>query len=163
MNKLTLDTGTQVFFYEQDHYYLSNFSAFEVRHNGIYFKTAEHAYQCAKFHGLSHMRMKVQSLIINARSAHDAYKIAQEHKAKRVPEWDDLKEHVMYDILVRKVQGHEYVRRKLRETQGKTLIENSWRDDVWGWGPYRDGQNLLGNTWMRVRTDLIEGRIGGCG
>ena len=49
MNKLTLDTDTQVFFYEQDFYVLSNFSSFRVKWAGISFDTAEHAYHFEKF------------------------------------------------------------------------------------------------------------------
>ena len=39
-------------------------------------------------------------------------------------------------------------------TGDRTLIENSWRDDFWGWGPNRDGQNMLGKLWMEVRAEL---------
>ncbi|WP_411543268.1 NADAR domain-containing protein, partial [Escherichia coli] len=44
---------------------------------------------------------------------------------------------------------HEYVRRKLLATGNRCLIENSWRDDFWGWGPNRDGKNMLGTLWMK--------------
>ena len=48
------------------------------------------------------------------------------------------------------------MRRKLLATGDRTLIENSWRDDFWGWGPNRDGQNMLGRLWMEVRAELRE-------
>ena len=60
----------------------------------------------------------------------------------------------MLDILRAKVQQHEYVRRKLLATGDRELVENSWRDDFWGWGPNRDGQNKLGKLWMKVRAEL---------
>jgi hypothetical protein len=60
----------------------------------------------------------------------------------------------MSDILYAKVEQHDYVRRKLLETGNRVLIENSWRDDYWGWGPYRDGQNVLGKLWMEIRAQL---------
>ena len=28
------------------------------------------------------------------------------------------------------------------------------RDDFWGWGPQRDGQNMLGKLWMEVRAQI---------
>jgi hypothetical protein len=31
---------------------------------------------------------------------------------------------------------------------------DSWRDDFWGWGPGRDGKNMLGRLWMEVRAEL---------
>lgn len=151
--RLTLDTDKQVFFYEQDHYYLSNFSAFAIHYDRLCFPTAEHLYHWHKFAGLSSMRQEIQSRIFLARSAHDAFKIAQEEKAKRIPEWDDIKIGVMRDILRLKVMQHEYVRRKLLETGDREIIENSWRDDYWGWGPNRDGANMLGKLWMEVRAE----------
>lgn len=156
MNPLKLDTDTQVFFYEQDHYYLSNFSAFKVAWSGILFDTAEAAYHWEKFrHDLGStadvLARPVRDKILDARSAHDAFKIAQANKPLQRLDWDRVKTNVMRNILVKKVEQHEYVRRKLLETGEREMIENSWRDDVWGWGPNRDGQNLLGKLWMQVR------------
>jgi predicted NAD-dependent protein-ADP-ribosyltransferase YbiA (DUF1768 family) len=59
-----------------------------------------------------------------------------------------------HGILRAKADQHEYVRRKLLATGNRCLIENSWRDDFWGWGPNRDGKNMLGTLWMRVRAEL---------
>lgn len=39
-------------------------------------------------------------------------------------------------------------------TGDRELIEDSWRDDFWGWGPNRDGKNMLGKLWMEVRAEL---------
>jgi hypothetical protein len=44
-----LDAETQVFFYEQEFYVLSNFSAFRLHWRGISFDTSEAAYQWEKF------------------------------------------------------------------------------------------------------------------
>jgi hypothetical protein len=68
-----------------------------------------------------------------------------------------VKVDVMRDILRAKVAQHEYVRRKLLATGDRELIEDSWRDDFWGWGPNRDGQNMLGKLWMEVRAELDHG------
>jgi predicted NAD-dependent protein-ADP-ribosyltransferase YbiA (DUF1768 family) len=27
-------------------------------------------------------------------------------------------------------------------------------DDFWGWGPNRDGKNMLGRLWMEIRAEL---------
>jgi hypothetical protein len=151
--KHTLDTDTQVFFYEQDHYYLSNFSAFNLQWKGKVFPTSEHAYHWEKFDGCE----SVQRLIEFAPSAHEAFKVAERNKAYRREFWDTDKAEVMLDILRAKVQQHGYVARKLLETGDRELIENSWRDDVWGWGPNRDGQNLLGKLWMEIRAELRSG------
>ncbi len=156
MNKHTLDTDTQVFFYEQDYYVLSNFSSFRVCWRGIDFDTSEHAYHYAKFTNFDHDDIDTPVAvaareILAARSAHDAFKIANRNKIHRWSDWDDRKVEIMEEILLAKATQHEYVMKKLLETGDRELIENSWRDDYWGWGPNRDGQNMLGKTWMKVR------------
>lgn len=150
-NRLTLDTPEQVFFYEQDHYYLSNFSAFNLLWCGLIFPTSEHAYQWSKFY--YSMRI-LKHRILDAPSAHAAFKIAEANRSLRRTDWDDNKIVVMKQILLAKAAQHEYVCRKLLETGDRELIENSWRDDFWGWGPNRDGKNVLGKLWMEVRSEL---------
>lgn len=154
------DTDRQVFFYEQDFYVLSNFSAFRIRINTfsplgspreIIFDTSEAAYHWYKFIGNA---PNIAGDILTAPSAHEAFKIAERNKVLRRPDWDDVKVDIMRHVLRLKVQQHEYVRRKLLATGDRELIEDSWRDDFWGWGPNRDGQNMLGKLWMEVRAEL---------
>ncbi len=92
--------------------------------------------------------------IMDAPSAHEAFKIAERSKAERRQDWDAVKVDIMRDILRAKADQHEYVRRKLLATGDRELIEDSWRDDFWGWGPNRDGQNMLGKLWMEIRSEL---------
>lgn len=147
-----LDTETEVFFYEQDFYVLSNFSAFSLEWCGHRFPTVEHVYHWLKFIDSNDL----QQAICDAPSAHDAFRIAQDNKGRRRADWDAVKVPFMHKLLRAKVLQHEYVRRKLRATGDRCLIENSWRDDFWGWGPNRDGKNMLGTLWMRVRAELRE-------
>ena len=146
-----LDTDEMVCFYEQDFYVLSNFSSFKVQWKDIDFDTSEHAYHCEKFFttvvGIAHD-------IQQARSAHEAFKIAERNKQYRRDDWDDVKVDIMRGILFAKAEQHEYVRRKLLATGKRLLVENSWRDDYWGWGLNRDGKNMLGKLWMEVRAAL---------
>jgi ribA/ribD-fused uncharacterized protein len=149
-----LDTETQVFFYEQDFYVLSNFSAFQVVLEGHDFPTSEHAYHWFKFDGIGQDGDDIADRIRLAPSAHEAFKIAERNKAFRRGDWDEMKTNVMARILRAKVSQHEYVHRKLLATGDRELIEDSWRDDFWGWGPNRDGQNMLGKLWMEIRAEL---------
>ena len=144
------DTDTQIFFYEQDFYILSNFSAFGIWWKGHFFATSEAAYQWEKFseHG------DIQHYILYASSAHQAFKLAEGNKDKVRSDWDVVKVGIMWEILHAKVKQHEYVFRKLLATGDRELIEDSWRDDFWGWGPNRDGQNMLGKLWMEIRKEL---------
>lgn len=145
-----LDTNYLVFFYEQDFYVLSNFSSFRLHWQGEDFDTSEAAYHWEKFPDQSQVREAIKL----ARSAHDAYKMAEVNKLVRRPDWDQVKVGIMKEILRAKVDQHEYVRRKLLDTGDRQLIEDSWRDDFWGWGADRGGQNMLGKLWMEVRAEL---------
>jgi len=155
-----LDTPQRVCFYEQDFYVLSNFSSFMVWWRGILFPTSEHAYHWAKFTGgsgyedIDLQRVQARHLIMNALSAHEAFKRAQDLKNLRHTDWDDQKVGIMREIIRAKAEQHEYVRRKLLATGERELVENSWRDGFWGWGSNRDGQNMLGKLWMELRAEL---------
>lgn len=143
-----LDTDQQVFFYEQEFYPLSNFSAFAVEWRGRVWPTSEHAYHSEKF-----VDQADKEIIYECRSAHDAFKNAQ-MMIVTTPNWKEIREVIMYGILTAKLSQHPYVRKKLMETGERELIENSWRDDFWGWGENREGQNALGKLWMRIRTEM---------
>jgi ribA/ribD-fused uncharacterized protein len=148
-----------VFFYEREFYPLSNFSSFRLIWEDWDFDTSEHAYHWEKFPGEFHVR----DLIKRSRSAHEAYQIAQNHKHLQREDWYEVRVHIMKRILQAKVEQHEYVYRKLMQTEDRPLIENSWRDPFWGWGIKKDGKNVLGNLWMEVRTELqlklVEGAV----
>lgn len=146
-----LDNDRQVFFYEQDFYVLSNFSAFSLMWHGKRFDTSEAAYHWMKF---MPNEIGIAAMIRKAPSAHEAFKLAEHYKSVRRKDWDSAKVDIMRDILRAKAEQHEYVRRKLLATGDRELIEDSWRDDFWGWGPRRDGQNMLGELWMEVRAEL---------
>ena len=145
-----LDTETQVFFYEQEFYVLSNFSAFCLDWKGHRFYTSEAAYHWEKFHAHS----RIQEMILEAPSAHEALQIAKHYKDFQLDYWDTIKIDIMRQILKAKADQHEYVRRKLLETSNRELIEDSWRDDFWGWGPNKDGKNMLGKLWMEIRDEI---------
>jgi ribA/ribD-fused uncharacterized protein len=150
-----LDTPERVCFYEQDFYVLSNFSSFNLKWiGGRTFPTVEHAYHWEKFYHNGYMTIALA--IANAPSAHEAFRIAQDNKRLRRPDWDNVKVDIMLNMLRVKACQHEYVRRKLLATGNRELVENSWRDDFWGWGPNKDGQNMLGKLWMQVRNELRE-------
>lgn len=154
-----LDTPRRVFFYEQDFYVLSNFSAFTIQWKGLRFDTSEAVYHWEKFNNpdLTPYERDVLESIRLAPSAHEAFKIGQEHKRLRRPDWDNVKVDIMRQILRAKAEQHEYVYRKLLATGDRDLVENSWRDDYWGWGPNRDGQNMLGKLWMELRDEIRAG------
>ncbi len=139
-----------ILFYGTEHYYLSNFSAFNLYwwRADLTFATSEAAYQWSKFDD-----EKVRKAIHSAPSAHEAYKIAEVCKDQVRLGWSHDKVSIMREILFQKAHQHEYVARKLRESGDRELIEDSWRDSYWGWGQDRNGMNMLGKLWMEVRAE----------
>lgn len=138
-------------FYEREFYPLSNFSSFQVDWRGRRWPTSEHAYQAAHFFDTA---PELAEQIFNARSAHDAFKIAKANADKAPDNWEEVKPAIMEDICRHKLAQNEYVRLKLMQTLDLPLVEDSPKDDFWGWGPNKDGRNELGKIWMKLRAEL---------
>lgn len=147
-----LDTEREVLFYENDFYPLSNFSAFAMHWKGLRFDTSEAVYHWEKFHDTA---PDIAEAIRRELSAHEAFKLAQQHADKQRSDWKLVRVDVMRDILRAKLAQHAYVRHKLAQTGDRELIEDSWRDPFWGWGKHRNGQNMLGKLWMEVRAEFL--------
>lgn len=144
------DIKEPILFYEREFYVFSNFSSFAIEWEGKLYMTSEHVYHSEKFQD-----EEMKGLIRTTRSAHDAQKLAFANKDKYRPDWDDVKIGIMKKILHVKVSQHPYVKKKLLESGDRELIEDSWRDNFWGWGPDKDGENHLGKLWMEVRAEVI--------
>lgn len=154
-----LDTETQVFCYVDEFYCLSNFSPFRLLWRGQDFDTSERAYQWEKFFDRSdEKRREIREALLHARSAHDAFQLARTHHDAVRREWPSIHLDTMKTILEAKVYQHAYVARKLRETGTREIIEDSWRDAYWGWGPHKDGKNMLGKLWMQIRDQISKGQ-----
>ena len=138
------------FFYTYEWGCLDNFSAFAVEWRGRLWPTAEHAYQSAKFEA-EQMIERIHA----TRSAHDAKRIANDPEYRPLirPDWQAVKRDVMEEVLRAKFAQHEYVRKKLRETRGWLLVEDSHRDAYWGRGADWTGENWLGRIWMQIRDE----------
>lgn len=146
----SLDTKKEIFFYEQEFYVLSNFSSFRIYWKDLDFTSLEYAYQWEKFP----KHPDLQHMIWAAASSHDAYTIAQDWKHLRREDWPSVCRSIMKDLCRTKVTQHPYVRKKLLESGDRTLIENSYKDSYWGWGPDKKGANMLGTIWMELRNEL---------
>ena len=138
-----------ILFYEPDYYIFSNFSAFALEWKGHLCMTSEHAYHTEKFEDET-----IKEMIRKTRSAHDALLLSKEHRESYRKDWDEVKLGIMKEILHAKVAQHPYVKKKLLDSGSRLLVEDSWRDDFWGWGPNKDGANHLGNIWMKVREEV---------
>ena len=83
--------------------------------------------------------------IKKSHSADEAQRIAYANRDKRREDWDDVKISIMEELLRLKIEQNPYVKKKLLQTEDYMIVEDSPKDDFWGWGPNRNGQNNLGS------------------
>jgi ribA/ribD-fused uncharacterized protein len=150
-DKLLEVSGKIVGFYEREFYCFSNFSSFAVEWKGRLWPTSEHAYQASRFFGKN---SKIVEKIFKAKSADEAYKIAQKNLGKSFDGYRELDLKNMEDIIRHKLQQNPYVMHKLLQTGKRKIIEDSPKDDFWGWGSKRKGRNELGKIWMKLRDEI---------
>lgn len=123
--------------------FLSNFYVSSVIYEGIRFENSEAAFQAAKcpermreFCGLSPQAAKRLGRRVEMR-----------------PDWETVKYDVMYQVCMAKFTQNPDLLEKLLATGDAELVEgNTWGDKVWG---VCDGigENNLGKTLMRIRSE----------
>lgn len=133
-------------FRSKKYFFLSNFAPSPVTYNGILFATVEHAFQAAKS-----LDVEDQKLCSLARTPQDAKHFGRRVKLR--PDWEEVKESVMEDLLRQKFSDSE-LRKQLLDTGNAELIEgNTWGDKYWGVCG-GEGQNRLGYLLMKVRKEI---------
>lgn len=127
----------------------SNFSAFPVDCDGLHWPTTEHYYQAQKFDDPD-----LRAMIRNASQPLAAKTIADKHRARMRPDWDTVKDEVMYRAVRRKFELHALLRALLLSTGDEAIVEAAPHDSYWGSGPDGSGQNRLGRIMERIRAEL---------
>jgi len=138
-------------FYNREFFCLDNFSSFGITYKDKYYATVEHAYQAGKFFKTA---PNVAEDIRLANSAYKAKILASENADKVDPNFADFKVELMEELLRCKLAEHPYVVKKLLETEDCLICEDSPKDEFWGIGANRDGQNNLGKLWMKLRAEI---------
>ena len=144
------DTDTIAFF-SLPYEVFNNWSAHKVRIFDQEFQTAEAAFQYTKFKDTA---PEVARQILEAPSAWKVFQITNGHREKSAPDWKEIKVGVMEQIIRAKVAQNEDVKQRLLASGNKQIIENSPWDTFWGVGPNGDGQNTLGEIYMKIRSEL---------
>jgi ribA/ribD-fused uncharacterized protein len=129
------------------HGYMGNF--WKVRHFvfGRWWNTTEASYQSQK----TNVELEIQA-IQQTEKGMDARNLGQ--KVTMRPDWDAVKDEVMYECVMAKFLQHKDLRDQLIATGDQELIEDSPIDWYWGCGKDGTGKNMLGKILMRVRIDL---------
>ncbi|MEK5501600.1 NADAR family protein [Bacillus sp. FSL M8-0168] len=128
------------------HYFLSNFYSAPVMYQGITYQNNEAAFQA----------MKITDKSIHLEFSELPPNLAK-RKGRRVklrPEWEEVKETFMYEIVKAKFEQNDHLKNKLLQTGESILIEgNTWGDKIWG-VCNGVGENKLGKILMKVRNEL---------
>lgn len=139
-----------IYFYAQTDPYaeFSNFAPYGVSMDGVWWRTVEHAFQAQKFHDQAH-----RERIRRAARPREAKALGLSRAVPIRPDWDAVKDEVMYQAVRAKFETHEGPRALLLGTGDEMIVENA-PDAYWGCGPDGAGLNRLGRILMRVRAEL---------
>ena len=137
-------------FYPREFYPLDNFSSFKVEWNGYMYASLEEAFQSRLF---LPDYPEIAEQIKHSHSAHEAQKIMFDNIDK-VKYSNEEQAVIMEELLRLKVEQNPYVKKKLLQTGDYMIVEDSPKDNFWGWGENRDGVNQLGKLWMKIRDEL---------
>ena len=91
--------------------------------------------------------MQFQNLLAN-----EAKRLGRRVKLR--PDWEDIKDEVMYEVVLDKFKRNDNLKEKLLDTANAELIEENWWNDTY-WGVCKGkGKNKLGKILMKVRDEL---------
>lgn len=131
------------------YFFLSNFDKYPVTIDGITYGCNEAAFQAQKA-----LDTATKLLFVNL-EPNEAKKLGR--KIKLRPDWEDVKDDIMYEIVKAKFEQNPHIMVKLLATGTQELIEgNTWHDNHFGdcicFGcRNKVGENVLGILLMRVR------------
>jgi ribA/ribD-fused uncharacterized protein len=129
----------------------SNFSAHGFTLDGVWWPTSEHYFQAQKFAGTPRC-----DEIRQARSPRNAAFLGRSRKHPLRADWEDVKDAIMLQGVLKKFETHAEIRAVLLETGDEEIVENAPGDYYWGCGADGTGKNKLGLTLMQVRGMLRE-------
>ena len=127
----------------------SNFSPHGFELDGFYWPTSEHYFQAQKFPGTHHVDQ-----IREVKTPRDAAKMGRDRKRPLRPDWNQVKDGIMRQGVLKKFETHADIREVLISTGDELIVENSPVDYYWGCGADGSGKNMLGLILMEVREVL---------
>lgn len=126
-------------------FFLSNFFPSQLTFNGLRYESAEAAFQSMKTLDMDERRRFTDI------SPQKAKQLGRSIRLR--PDWEQIKDNVMEEILREKFAEPE-MRRKLLGTGDALLVEGNFHGDTY-WGICEgQGQNKLGKLLMRIRDDV---------
>ncbi|MBQ4030321.1 MAG: DUF1768 domain-containing protein, partial [Bacilli bacterium] len=133
--------------------YLANYSNHGFTIDNVYYKTVEHYYQAMKFDN-----EEIRNRIINALTPKEASNIGRDRNNKRIDNFKNIKNYVMFNGILEKFRQNRDIAYKLIETRNNDIAEATIDEYYWGIGKDRSGQNNIGKILVKVR-DRIKREI----
>jgi ribA/ribD-fused uncharacterized protein len=133
----------------ETHREFSNFAPFGIDLDGAWWSTVENYYQAQKF-----TDPDLQQSIHDAEQPIIAKTLADQNKAAIRPDWDAIKDDVMYRAVRRKFEVHPELKAMLLTTGDEEIAEANPADSYWGVGRDGTGLNKLGRIIARIRAEL---------
>lgn len=133
--------------------FMSNFYPAEFDYNGIHYLNSEAAFQAQKCPDRAREFSKLP--------ANEAKYLGR--KVSLRPDWEAIKDRIMYEVVYAKFSQNYELKEKLLETGDEEIIEvTTWCDKYWGICTCRwcssNGLNMLGKILVQVRNELKENR-----
>ncbi|MEH2070590.1 MAG: NADAR family protein [Nostoc sp.] len=140
-----------IYFYSTREQYgcFSNFSPHGFELDGLYWLTSKHYFQAQKFINTPHAEQ-----IRLVKTPKDAARMGRERTRPLRQDWEQVKDDIMRQAVLRKFQTHVDIRDILLSTGDEEIVENSPIDFYWGCGSDGSGKNMLGKILMGVRETL---------
>jgi N-glycosidase YbiA len=138
-----------IYFYsshEEPYGSFSNFSRHGIEMDGTWWPTVEHYFQAQKFVGTPHAA-KIQQ----AATPKQAAEMGRSRALPLRPDWEDIKDDVMFRAVFQKFKTHQELQTLLLNTGEEEIVESAPSDYYWGCGSDGSGQNKLGKILMEVR------------
>ena len=133
--------------------YLANYSNHGFTIDNVYYKTVEHYYQAMKYDN-----EELRNKIINAETPKEASNIGRDRNNKRIDNFKNIKNDVMFNGILEKFRQNRDIAYKLIETRNNDIAEATIDEYYWGIGKDRSGQNNIGKILVKVR-DRIKREI----
>lgn len=135
---------------------LSNMApGYPIKLNGEYIKSSELLYQALRFPEYP----EIQKQLIQINSPITAKQFGRKHLSKTRTDWNAYRFSIMRFCIALKLQNNfKKFSSDLISTQGKSIVEFSDTDKVWGAtkeGEYYVGTNALGRLLMELREKIL--------
>lgn len=132
--------------FQEEYAWLSNFYITPIIYNGIKYTSTEAAFQAQKCPERALEFVDLPPAL--------AKKLGRQVPLR--PDWEEVKDKVMYEVVYYKFKYNEDLKQKLLATGDEGIIEgNTWHDTYWGVCKGQ-GLNKLGKILMMIRTRLRE-------